>query len=84
MAILPPLGKLRAPLGVWSVLGNHDWWYDGGQVESALVAAGVQVLENSRARVPREGGAFWIGGLADYESRRAQPSYTDTLSGNSG
>jgi predicted MPP superfamily phosphohydrolase len=78
---LAAFGKLKAPLGVWAVLGNHDWWYDGAAVESALVASGVQVLENSRARIPREGGAFWIGGLADYESRRAQPSYTDTLNG---
>jgi hypothetical protein len=48
------------------VLGNHDWWYDGPAVESGLVIAGVQVMENSRARIPREGGAFWIGraGLA--------------------
>jgi predicted MPP superfamily phosphohydrolase len=78
---LAAFSKLKAPLGVWSVLGNHDWWYDGAAVESGLVTAGVQVLENSRARIPREGGAFWIGGLADYESRRAQPSYTDTLNG---
>ena len=38
-------------------------------------------LAEVRARIPREGGAFWIGGLADYESRRAQPSYTNTLAG---
>lgn len=78
---LAAFGKLQAPLGVWSVLGNHDWWYDGAAVESGLVSSGVQVMENSRARIPRKGGAFWIGGLADYESRRAQPSYTSTLSG---
>lgn len=78
---LAAFGRLKAPLGVWAVLGNHDWWYDGGAVESGLVAAGVQVLENNRARIPREGGAFWVGGLADYESRRSLPSYTLTLNG---
>jgi uncharacterized protein len=78
---LAAFSKLEAPLGVWAVLGNHDWWYDGAAVESGLVASGVQVMENSRARIPREGGAFWIGGLADYESRRAQPSYSGTLAG---
>ena len=78
---LAAFSKLKAPLGVWAVLGNHDWWYDGAAVESGLVGAGIQVLENSRARIPREGGAFWIGGLADYESRRAQPSYGATLVG---
>ncbi len=78
---LAVLGKLKAPLGVWSVLGNHDWWYDGGTVEQALGAAGIQVLENARVRIPRDGSAFWVGGLADYESPRAQPSYTQTLDG---
>ena len=78
---LTAFSRLKAPLGVWAVLGNHDWWYDGAAVESGLVGAGIQVLENSRARIPREGGAFWIGGLADYESRRAQPSYGATLVG---
>ena len=78
---LAAFSKLKAPLGTWAVLGNHDWWYDGVAVEQALIAAGIQVLENSRVRIPREGGAFWLGGLADYESRRAQPSYTQTLSG---
>src|SRR5580692_10393622 len=22
------LGRLRAPLGTWAILGNHDWWHD--------------------------------------------------------
>src|SRR5579872_3091343 len=22
------LARLSAPLGVWAILGNHDWWYD--------------------------------------------------------
>ncbi len=84
MATLPPLAKLRAPLGVWSVLGNHDWWYDGEAIEKGLQAAGIRVLENTRARIERPGGAFWLGGLADYESMRAKPSYGATLDGLEG
>jgi predicted MPP superfamily phosphohydrolase len=76
---LKPLAKLSAPFGVWSVLGNHDWWYDGPAIEQVLQAAGVKVLENARVRIDRPSGAFWLGGLADYESTRAQPSYGDTL-----
>ncbi len=38
-------------------------------VEAELQLAGVKVMENGRARISREGGVFWIGGLADYESR---------------
>lgn len=79
MSMLPPLKKLQAPLGVWSVLGNHDWWYDGAAIEKGLEAEGIPVLENERVRIERPGGAFWLGGLADYESTRAQPSYGETL-----
>jgi len=76
---IPPLKELQAPLGIWSVLGNHDWWYDGPAIRQALEAQGIHVLENERALLQREGGAFWVGGLSDYESQRSLPSYTDTL-----
>lgn len=68
------LGTVPAPLGRWAVLGNHDWWYDGPAVEAQLWRAGVPVMENDAQRVARTGGAFWIAGLADYASTRAQPS----------
>lgn len=80
-AILPPLCKLRAPLGVWSVLGNHDWWYDGAAIEAGLQGLGIKVLENTRERIERPDGAFWLAGLADYESTRAKPSYGAALAG---
>lgn len=79
MSGLPPLGQLKAPLGTWAILGNHDWWYDGEAIEKGLQAAGVPVLENQRVRIGREGGAFWLAGLADYDSMRTKPSYSDTL-----
>ena len=72
---------LRAPLGVYAVLGNHDWWYDGPATERALTASGAAVLENRAVRVPRPDGAFWIAGLADLDSFRAEPSYARALAG---
>jgi predicted MPP superfamily phosphohydrolase len=76
---LAAFSRLKAPLGVHAVLGNHDWWYDGPTVEAQLKLAAVNVMENDRVRISREGGAFWIGGLADYDSERTQPSYGVTL-----
>lgn len=72
-------GGFVAPLGVVAVLGNHDWWYDGPRVEAALRAAGVTVLENAAVRMARPDGDFWVAGLADYESLRAQPSFDAAL-----
>ena len=72
---------LRPRLGVYAVLGNHDWWYDGGATERALARAGARVLENQALRVDRPEGAFWVAGLADLDSKRAAPSYPQALSG---
>lgn len=44
-----PLRKLKAPLGVVAVLGNHDHWTDPDAVQQALEAAGVTVLRNAAA-----------------------------------
>lgn len=65
----PLLGKLEAPLGVYAVLGNHDWWLDGPRVRKALAAAGIRVLENESVRITRGGKAFRLVGLADHIER---------------
>ncbi len=57
------LGALRAPLGVYAVLGNHDRWADALRTERALAAAGITVLENRGRLLP--GRRAWIAGLSD-------------------
>ena len=67
-AVAAHLACLRAPLGVWSVLGNHDWSDDAlGQriryrtctTEQALTAAGLPVLRNRSVRT--EAGLWLVG-----------------------
>jgi predicted MPP superfamily phosphohydrolase len=60
------LGKLTALLGVFSVLGNHDWWYNGERVRQALEAQGIRVLHNQVAAAAHRGAAVWLVGLADF------------------
>lgn len=65
------LGRLRAPLGVYAVLGNHDWW--GGQVprfRAALEQRGIHVLENT-AR-PIDAG-LWVVGVGDVQTGHSRP-----------
>ncbi|MEP9358597.1 metallophosphoesterase [Sphingomonas sp. KR3-1] len=45
-----PLARLRPPLGVIAVPGNHDHWTGAGPVRRALEAAGVTVLANQAVR----------------------------------
>ena len=65
---------LKAPLGVYSVLGNHDWWDDETamhlrrgptNVKRALEAVGIPVLENKALRLMHDGRPFWLAGLGD-------------------
>lgn len=63
------LKDFRAPLGVYSVLGNHDWWYSGQKVRRALEQNGIKVLENEVAEVKWRDSAFCLAGLADLWTR---------------
>jgi predicted MPP superfamily phosphohydrolase len=45
-----PLSRLRAPLGRFAVLGNHDHWTAPAAIRSALAKAGIIVLENQAIR----------------------------------
>lgn len=52
---LTHLKRLHAPLGLFAVLGNHDYQCDLGQgapvIEAALVSANVQMLTNGSVRL---------------------------------
>jgi predicted MPP superfamily phosphohydrolase len=76
------LGKLRAPLGVHAVLGNHDWWLDASRVGRAFESANIQLLEDAAVRIERTNGVFWLVGISDYmegahDVTRAMAQVTD-------
>lgn len=59
------LARLRAPLGVYSILGNHDWWYDITGVRKALAAVRIPIMENDAVLLGEPGRRFWLAGLGD-------------------
>jgi uncharacterized protein len=63
------LKDLHAPLGVYSILGNHDWWYNGAKVRHALEENGIHVLDEEVAEVKWRGRSFWLIGFADLWTR---------------
>ncbi len=68
--------NLHAPLGVYAVLGNHDWWYNGGKVRRAFEANGIPVLDDEVAEIKWRNGSFWLAGLADFWTRPHRVSET--------
>ncbi len=70
---------LKAPLGVFAILGNHDWWHGAlpnmrasnvDAVRDALAQAGVRTLENDAVRLKSGGKPFWLVGLGDQLAHR--------------
>ncbi|KGM48879.1 metallophosphoesterase [Pseudooceanicola atlanticus] len=68
------LAGLKGRLGVFAVLGNHDWWDDltaqkrgHGPVlaQMSLEDHGIPVLENRALRLDTAGGDVWLAGLGD-------------------
>jgi predicted MPP superfamily phosphohydrolase len=60
------LSRLAAPLGVFAVLGNHDWWFDAPRVQASLESHGIPVLEDRAARVTGSPCDLWVAGISDY------------------
>jgi predicted MPP superfamily phosphohydrolase len=70
------LKNLKAPLGVYAVLGNHDWWYDGDKVRRAFEQNGIPVLEDEVAEVKWRDTSIWLAGLGDLWTRGAHINQT--------
>jgi len=75
---------LKAPLGVFAVLGNHDFSVHNIRgvrrhpslhqtIADALGAEGVRVLRNSAVRFEREGAGLVVAGIDDLWSRESDP-----------
>lgn len=63
------LSGLKSKYGIYAVLGNHDWWYDGERVRRALEKYNIKVLENSCIPVKIKGQSLNILGLPDRGTR---------------
>ena len=58
------LGKLRAPAGVFSVLGNHDHWADTDRSMYWLKTTG-QNMRHGLKKIEKNGQELWFAGAGD-------------------
>jgi predicted MPP superfamily phosphohydrolase len=78
------LARLRAPLGVYAILGNHDWWHDIGGTRAALARVRIPVMENDAVLLGKRDTRFWLAGLGDqlaYQIGHSQFRGVDDLPG---
>lgn len=73
---LEPLSELSAPLGVFGVSGNHEFYADdGGRWLDVWDRLGIRTLRNERESLARGGAEIDIVGIHDYSS--PEPYETD-------
>ena len=57
---------LHAKFGVFAVLGNHDGWYNDGDVTKELTRIGYKVLDGECTAIEKDGQPLRILGLKDH------------------
>lgn len=72
------LRSLRAPLGVFAVLGNHDNHTDPEMVSDLLAACGVRVLMNESVAFPSPFEGVRLIGLDDHTSGAPDATHLPT------
>lgn len=70
-AVAKAASRLTAPLGVFSINGNHDWWEDLAAqrneagpplAQRAMEDNGIAVLANRATRLLKDKVPFWLSG----------------------
>jgi predicted MPP superfamily phosphohydrolase len=77
--LAPILAGLDAKYGVFSILGNHDYWLDADVITRAMESAGLPVLINQGLSIQQGKGSIFVAGLDDGWS--GKPDLDETLDG---
>lgn len=59
------VAALRAPFGVFAIMGNHERWIEPAEAEEPLREVGLQVLCNASQPVKVKNSELWVLGMDD-------------------
>jgi predicted MPP superfamily phosphohydrolase len=68
--IADAVAALRAELGVFVSMGNHDYFGDGEPLISLMRERGIGVLRNEGRVLERDGARFWLAAIDDTWTKR--------------
>ncbi|NQU78050.1 metallophosphoesterase [Candidatus Falkowbacteria bacterium] len=60
------LSRLEAPLGVYGVTGNHDFWEDYDLTVASMEKAGIILLDENSEWIEINGEKIKLGGVSDF------------------
>jgi uncharacterized protein len=66
---VPHLRALKAPLGVFAVMGNHDWWDKTPCIRETFEENGIPMLDDKAVVLTRNGRRLNLVGLFDFTTR---------------
>jgi len=69
---LDELKRLKNRLGVYFIVGNHEYFHDVDEIIGAVKKLGVKVLENENVYVGEVGEGFNLAGVYDVFGYRAE------------
>lgn len=73
------LRELAAPLGIYAIPGNHDYWEGLPDIRGALSLLGIPMLINEHRCLRWNGAELWLVGIDDIWD--GQPDITAALQG---
>ncbi|WP_370645232.1 metallophosphoesterase [Corallococcus sp. EGB] len=70
---MTPLASLKAPLGVYYVTGNHEFYHGARAWMAEVARLGITVLTNEHRVVERGGARLVVAGVTDHDAGHIAP-----------
>jgi predicted MPP superfamily phosphohydrolase len=74
-----PLGEMKAPLGVFFVTGNHEYYSGVDEWLDFVRSLGWRTLTNEHVTLTKDGATLVVAGTPDRSSSRLKPEHVEDL-----
>lgn len=68
--IVKAMARINAPMGVYAVMGNHDYWWDGEAVKRLIRKTHIRLLINEAVLAQHGNKSLWVAGVDDMATPR--------------